>query len=1691
MNPAGAPPVPPPVPPDLNADGGRGRGRGGGRGDQNRGGRGRGRGRSSRSRGGGRRQASPRKSSNRPTGGNSDSMHGHVFELPTENEDKKQFLHTLAMAKEVMQKEYKNAEDLMGLFADPMVPPVIVDPARPARPNTTNMNPDETVIAMEDYQDARARYNALIIAADKRREKLASNTSALWALIWGQCSDGLRAKLRTLNAFSANELTSDVHWLLTNIKTVMNKFDEARHVFSALIRARKNFYNTKQGDMTDDEYLSTFIMVRDVIESYNGNIGEHYTHVGEFDEAGNARTEAQRTVLSRDRTLAALFLANADPRRYALLNSELSNSYAMGVNNYPTDLTAAYALLQNYERPNIHQRQPRNDTNRHIEPHPQAPNDEAAPPFAFAQVGIVAGRDGVMHDGITCFRCQGAGHYANQCPSEITLAQYGVIFTNTHGSPTDASFFLPDSWVLLDSQSTISIFKNRAMLNNIRPADSPIRLFTNGGVQDAVLIGDIPNLGAVYFNQHSMANILSLAQVRRVCRVTFDSSVDNTITVYRQNGSRMFFREHETGLYVHDTQDPNYSSSSVAAYNFLNTVSENKKNFTARQVQGADKARDLYRKIGRPSQHFFELILRRNLIHNCPITVDDAKRALIIYGPDIATLKGKTVRGDAAKHVPAMEYVSIPAPILHHHSSVVLCADFFFVQGKPFLHTISRAICFRTVAAVPDRTKKTIVDGIRSVVHRYTTRGFNVTYVHADLEFMCVQEEILPAVLRPVAVDAHVPEVERSIRTIKERQRCTVHGLPFKRIPTILGRAIISNAVRNLNSFPAEMGVSDTLSPSTIMTGRPAPDFNEMKLEIGSYVQVFEDETPTNTQRARTLGAITMEPLTNAADGVTFMSLATGQKITRKSWDEIPMTDLAIARVEALAVRDGNPPIQESGMLVEWRPDHPIDDDEYDDDYVQKEEEDEIFDVGQYETINVDLGQLNNDDIIPSDSESHDSSTSSEPDTDDSSDSDPDNAEVGNQDNDDTEYEASDEDKDDEHEEQGAEHLEETVDEQEPPPRYGLRPRRTRDYSHRLDHAMDEPANRQSYEDVQFSQVASSPVSNYVNAMDDKELHRFVFGVVMTQMSATKGIKKHGRAAELALMKELMQLKDKSVFEPRHASSLTKDEKKEALREISLIKEKRSGDLKGRTVADGSTQRDKYDRSETTSPTISSDALFLTIMIDALEGRDVATADVAGAYLNAFMRDVVIMRVTGKMVDVMCEVNPEYRDFVVMEGKIQVLYLQLVKALYGCVQSALLWYELFVDTLQDMGFVLNPYEPCVANAVIDGSQCTVAWYVDDNKVSHKDPAVVSQVLKKIEKKFGKMTVTRGKKHTFLGMNIEYKDEGTATVEMDEYLKDAVRSSGLNVTKHATTPAKKDLLEVNDKSEVLEKDEAERFHSTVAKLLYIGMRGRMDIMLAVGFLCTRVSKCTTQDRDKLKRVLEYINGSLGLRLTIGADSMERMQTWIDASYAVHNDMKSHTGGVISFGTGGLVCKSTKQKLNTKSSTEAELVGVSDYIPYTIWVQLFLKEQGYTSSEHILHQDNESAIRLAKNGRSSAGKHSRHIDIRYFFIKDRIKTEGISIRHCPTEQMLADFFTKPLQGSLFRKFRNVILGYEHTGTLTKMVPVTHEERVEDRVSPTPTKTTWSDVVRTKAYKGQASSNRISKREVLQLLKTPAAP
>ena len=343
------------------------------------------------------------------------------------------------------------------------------------------------------------------------------------------------------------------------------------------------------------------------------------------------------------------------------------------------------------------------------------------------------------------------------------------------------------------------------------------------------------------------------------------------------------------------------------------------------------------------------------------------------------------------------------------------------------------------------------------------------------------------------------------------------------------------------------------------------------------------------------------------------------------------------------------------------------------------------------------------------------------------------------------------------------------------------------------------------------------------------------------------------------------------------------------------------------------------------------------------------------------------------------------------------LYVEAQKAMYGTLKAAFLFYKKFFKGMKTKGFVVNPYEPCVANKIIGDKQMTISWHVDDVKVSHVDAKEVDEYVKWLktmyEDEIGKVKVSRGKIHDYLGMTLDYTVPGKVKINMVEYVKRMINDFPEGDLVEMKTPAANHLFEVRENVEKVPEDKAVIFHNLVARGLFLCKRARPDIQTAIAFLTTRVSEPDQDDWKKLRRLIGYLKGTEKFVLTLCADSAWVAKWYVDAAYAVHNNMKSHTGGVLSLGEGAVYATSTKQKINTKSSTESELVGADDVMGQILWTNYFLEAQGYKTNDTVLFQDNKSAILLEKNGKASSGKRTKHINIRYFLLKTELKARSL--------------------------------------------------------------------------------------------------
>ena len=277
----------------------------------------------------------------------------------------------------------------------------------------------------------------------------------------------------------------------------------------------------------------------------------------------------------------------------------------------------------------------------------------------------------------------------------------------------------------------------------------------------------------------------------------------------------------------------------------------------------------------------------------------------------------------------------------------------------------------------------------------------------------------------------------------------------------------------------------------------------------------------------------------------------------------------------------------------------------------------------------------------------------------------------------------------------------------------------------------------------------------------------------------------------------------------------------------------------------------------------------MTAVIDAMENRMVAIMDIPGAFMQADMDPGVYMHIDGAMVDLLMEIDRDmYHPHMVKEKGKPVIYVELLKALYGTLRAARLFWETLSGKLQEWGFAINPYDSCVANKEIEGQQCTITWHVNDLKISHVGEHVVRSVIQKIQDTLGQyseLSMHIGKKHDYLGMILDFTIPGTLEIDMSDYIRVILQDTPANLRGTSTVPAAKHLFTTCPNAPKVDPQEQELFHHLTMQLMYLSQCGRPDICTAVAFLSSCVSNPNHDDYMKLGKVIKYLESTLHLTL----------------------------------------------------------------------------------------------------------------------------------------------------------------------------------------------------------------------------------
>jgi hypothetical protein len=1167
--------------------------------------------------------------------------------------------------------------------------------------------------------------------------------------------------------------------------------------------------------------------------------------------------------------------------------------------------------------------------------------------------------------------------------------------------------------VLLDNQATGHIFRDKSLLRNLRKTDTFVTISGIGGSISTDLIGDFLNFGEVHYSPEACTNVLSFHKISKIAAITYNAPNDYFNVQFADREYKFHVKDGE-GLYT-------CMFSPHTAY--INTVSSNLAPYTKREVQLAKDARTIMERLGNPSKADMIAMIQGNSISNLPITSSDVTRCFDIFGQSLAALRGKTTIR------PAVEVVADPPTA--EGTKISLHVDIMFVEGDPYLITVSQPMSNVIVSWLGGkRTAAPVGRALASQINVYRARRFDVHTILTDGEGAIAK--ISPHFtkcginINTAGAGQHVPIVERKIRQLKERARGILGCLPYS-LPRSLLQHLIGFCTSRLNLIPSRLH-STFQSASQWLKGTKPEFKRDVRISFGEYVHTTNTlNTNKSGTASRTEDCIALCPSGNIQGSARFYCLNTGGIITRDHWEPLPMPAWVIKRMDDLCRTETSPVSSNIGFARGYQNILDVSEPDISQESSPAPSEEHLHDIftpidfAGVEEEAVTQPSLQPPSVIHADGNfvpadlfqdlSPDSPTEAEQDP------------RGGVDYSVQEILTN-------VDLQGTQHhpaSRDLFDQLEAPPE--------------VPHPLPRIA-RYNYHEPPPAQVSQAVSEGRYNFRTNRHYgtreggwrHREANSpeatgsnkVTSLHISIKRATKLYGILANDTLLKEVENLEAYSTFSPKFYSALSPAEKKGIIRSSAFIKEKffpdgRFDKLKARIVAGG----DGQDRSlyeDLYSPTISTEALFILASIAAKEARTVITADIGSAYLNAVMPSdtLVLARLEPAVAASFVQLYPtKYKPYLNSDGTIIV---KLEKACYGCVESAKLWYANIVKTVTAHGFTHNPSQPCVFNKGIPGHQITIGIFVDDLFITVDQGVSPNSFLTHLTDTYGTVKVHTGKIHSFLGMTFDMSTPGECKISMAGYISDLLRLTG--VTTKAASPAAGHLFHVQEDAPKLDTAGSKRFHSLVAKLLFLAKRVRPEILPAVIFLTTRVNGPDTDDDKKLTRILSYLHSQPSLFLRLTGSHVNSPACFVDASYAVHGDFKGHTGAFISLGGGAIHVKSSKQKINSKSSTEAELIALSDYSSQLIWTRDFLHHQGLSMNPALIYQDNKSTLALIERGRPSA-ELSRHINIRYFFVKDRIERGELQLEYKPTSEMAADILTKPLQGEHFRRLRDVLL------------------------------------------------------------------
>ena len=444
--------------------------------------------------------------------------------------------------------------------------------------------------------------------------------------------------------------------------------------------------------------------------------------------------------------------------------------------------------------------------------------------------------------------------------------------------------------------------------------------------------------------------------------------------------------------------------------------------------------------------------------------------------------------------------------------------------------------------------------------------------------------------------------------------------------------------------------------------------------------------------------------------------------------------------------------------------------------------------------------------------------------------------------------------------------------------------------------------------------------------------------------------------------------------------------------------------LKARLVARGFAQTKGIDYQEVFSPVVRLDSVRLLFSICAQNELKFAQFDVVTAFLNGSIEEDIYLK------------PPE--GLSVPENST----CKLNKSLYGLKQSSRCWNVEFSKAMDEFKFVRSQSDPCVYIGAMPET-IYMALYVDDGLVFARSKRTIDKLLTMLGEKFQVKTVNSS---CFIGVEIVQRSDGSIFLHQRGYIERVLDKYGMADSKSKATPSEvgHQLNDVKDSEQ--EAVDSTIYSQAVGSLLYCAQATRPDVLYATAVLAKYSKQPKTAHWNALKRVLRYLKGSTGIGLSYSKVSNDQMRIrcCTDADWAGDKSSRKSMSGLVAFvASGPMSFKSQQQSVVALSTMEAEYIAASYAVAEIIRLSRFIQELKIESSgKPILLCDSQSAIRLIKN--PEFHRRSKHIDIRYHFIRDHYERGDFEINYLETENQPADIFTKSLPGGRFERSRTMI-------------------------------------------------------------------